>query len=83
MILTKRAALVRNIVVAVTNGTITLVILLIAPLGLAAVIANTVMVAFATFFVAQTADRVILFLQRDRLNASIEPSPDDRIQRRP
>jgi Tfp pilus assembly protein PilV len=74
---------VRNIVVAVTNGTITLVILLIAPLGLAAVIANTVMVAFATFFVAQTADRVILFLQRDRLNASIEPSPDDRIQRRP
>jgi len=83
MILTKRAALVRNIVVAVTNGTITLVILLIAPLGLAAVIANTVMVAFATFFVAQTTDRVILFLQRDRLNASIEPSPDDRIQRRP
>ena len=35
MVISQRAALIRNILVAGTNGAITLVILLIAPLGLA------------------------------------------------
>jgi len=88
MILTPRTALVRNVLVSGTNGAITLVILLIAPLGLAAVIINTVLVTVATFATSQAADRVIRFLQeRQTLQGSteIEVLPDaetDRLQRR-
>jgi hypothetical protein len=63
MIITARTALVRNLLVAGTNGAITLIILLIAPLGLAAVWANTLLVVAATFGTATLSDRVILFLQ--------------------
>ena len=36
-----RAIVVRNFAIAIVNGAITLIILLIAPLGLMAVISNT------------------------------------------
>ena len=39
--LTAKQCQIRNIVLAVCNGVVSLVILLIAPLGLAAVIVNT------------------------------------------
>lgn len=41
MYLTPKTAFVRNLAAAILNGTITLIILLIAPLGLLAVIVNT------------------------------------------
>lgn len=41
MYISTRAAVVRNLATAITNGAITLTLLLIAPLGLAAVIGNT------------------------------------------
>ena len=63
MYLSPRAALVRNMAVAVVNGAMTLVILLIAPLGLAAVIINTLLVTVATYTTATVADRVVYFLQ--------------------
>ncbi|NJL48208.1 MAG: hypothetical protein HC929_12915 [Leptolyngbyaceae cyanobacterium SM2_5_2] len=63
MYLSARAAFFRNLMVAIFNGGITLVILLIAPLGLAAVIMNTVLVMGSTLAVASLGDRVILFLQ--------------------
>ena len=66
MILTPRTALVRNVLVSGTNGAITLVILLIAPLGLAAVIINTVLVTVATFATSQAADRVIRFCKEGK-----------------
>ncbi len=62
MYLSYRAARVRNIAVSLANGTITLIILLIAPLGLAAVITNTFLVTVATYFTATAADRVVRFL---------------------
>ncbi len=62
MYLTRRGALVRNLAVAIVNGAITLIILLIAPLGLAAVIINTALVTIATFITAIASDQVILFL---------------------
>jgi hypothetical protein len=62
MYLNRRAALVRNGAVAGINGTVTLIILLIAPLGLAAVIINTILVTIASFVTATAADRVVLFL---------------------
>ncbi|MFQ3637219.1 MAG: CRISPR-associated protein Csx18 [Cyanobacteriota bacterium] len=62
MYLTSRASFVRNLAVAVVNGTITLIILLIAPLGLAAVLVNTLLVAIASFATATIADRVVQYL---------------------
>lgn len=63
MFLSSRIALVRNLAVALFNGLIALVILLIAPMGLAGVITNTVMIAVASFFNATACDRIVLFLQ--------------------
>lgn len=63
MYFSPRAAFIRNLAVAALNGSITLIILLIAPMGLAGVIANTLMVAVASFFNATFIDRVALFLQ--------------------
>lgn len=79
MYLTYRAARTRNLSVAVVNGAVTLVILLIAPLGLAAVIANTFLVTAASFFTATFADYVVRSLQPARpegLNASGEERSD-------
>lgn len=72
MYLSPRSSQVRNIVVAIVNGSITLVILLIAPLGLAAVIVNTLLVAFASYGTATFADRIILYLQGGKVKVNLE-----------
>jgi hypothetical protein len=88
MIITRKTALVRNLFVSGTNGILTCIILLIAPLGLVAVMVNTLLVMIATFATAQAADRVIRFLQNgdSARNANgIQVLPEDesgRIQRR-
>lgn len=66
-----RAAQVRNASVAVVNGAITLGILLIAPLGLAAVIINTILVTAATYATSTVADRIVYFLQPERQQAEL------------
>ncbi|MBE9185611.1 hypothetical protein IQ270_13115 [Microcoleus sp. LEGE 07076] len=53
----------RNLALSVVNGAITLIVLLIAPLGLAAVIINTLLITAATFVAGEIADRVIRYLQ--------------------
>jgi Tfp pilus assembly protein PilV len=67
MYLSSRAALVRNLGVALLNGTITLIILLIAPLGLAAVIINTILVTAASFVNATAGDAIVKFLQPSQI----------------
>ncbi|WP_448603434.1 CRISPR-associated protein Csx18 [Thermoleptolyngbya sp.] len=62
MYFTSRAIFVRNLAVAIVNGAITLIILLIAPLGLVAVWINTLLVAAASFATATVADRVMQYL---------------------
>lgn len=62
MYLSTRAQQLRNLLVAISTGSITLIILLIAPLGLAAVIMNTLLVAIATYVVSSVADRVSAWL---------------------
>jgi hypothetical protein len=57
-----RAIQLRNGLVSISNGAITLVILLIAPLGLAAVIVNTLLVAVATYAVSSVGDRIVAWL---------------------
>ncbi|NJK35763.1 MAG: hypothetical protein HC919_12915 [Oscillatoriales cyanobacterium SM2_2_1] len=63
MFISHRTAQFRNLALATTNGAITLVILLIAPLGLAAVIINTALVAVVTYGTGTIADRLIQYLQ--------------------
>lgn len=80
MFLSPRIALVRNLAVALFNGAIALVILLIAPMGLAGVITNTVMIAVASFFNATACDRIVLFLQSGqtpRQQTSVSPLERD------
>ena len=67
MYLSSRAAFIRNLMVAIANGAITYVVLIIAPLGLMAVFINTLLVMAASFATATIGDRVILYLQGDRL----------------
>jgi len=63
--LTVKMARVRNLSVAVANGVISLTILLIAPMGLFAVIVNTLLIVAATYGSLTASDRVIAYLQRD------------------
>lgn len=65
MYLTSRAVMLKNIAVASLNGAITLIILLIAPLGLASVIVNTALVTVASFLNATFCDRLVRYLQSD------------------
>lgn len=67
MYISSRAALVRNLGVALLNGTITLIILLIAPLGIAAVIINTSLVIVASFVNATAGDAIVNFLQPSQI----------------
>ena len=66
MYISPRSATVKNVSVSVVNGSITLVILLIAPLGLAAVMINTLLVTLSTYIVCTGVDRVVLWLQPEQ-----------------
>ncbi|MFN6515170.1 MAG: CRISPR-associated protein Csx18 [Nostoc sp. CreGUA01] len=86
MYISSRAAFIRNLGVALLNGAITLIILLIAPLGLTAVIINTMLVTVASFVNAIAGDAVVKFLQPSQIKTMIENSefrihnPESRIQ---
>ncbi|MBD2440573.1 CRISPR-associated protein Csx18 [Nostoc sp. FACHB-110] len=71
MYLSSRAALVRNLGVALLNGAITLIILLIAPLGLATVIVNTALVTIASFINAAAGDAIVKFLQPSQIRTIV------------
>lgn len=62
MYISTRSQQLRNALAAVATGSITLIILLIAPLGLAAVIINTLLVTVTTYAVSSISDRVIAWL---------------------
>ncbi|GAA6614991.1 CRISPR-associated protein Csx18 [Scytonema sp. NUACC26] len=66
MYVSSRVSTIRNTLVSVFTGGITLIILLIAPLGLAAVIINTLLVTLTTFAVSSVADRVLVWLEPQR-----------------
>ena len=66
MYLSPKTAFVRNVGVASLNGAITLIILLIAPMGLAGVIINTLLVSLASFANATLGDRIVLYLQPNK-----------------
>lgn len=79
MYITSRASTIRNFSLAAVNGTITLIILLIAPLGLAAVISNTFLVTVATFFASTIADQIVRYLQPSRaqeIQTTLDSDPE-------
>jgi hypothetical protein len=82
MYISPRAALVRNSCASVVSGAITLIILLIAPLGLLAVMINTLLVTIATFTVAVAIDRVTLFLQSSQQAELLSKPEQFQIQHR-
>ncbi|WP_434687040.1 CRISPR-associated protein Csx18 [Pseudanabaena minima] len=63
--LTDKVARVRNISVSAANGAISLTILLIAPMGLFAVIVNTLLIVAATYGCLTVSDRILVYLLRD------------------
>jgi hypothetical protein len=92
MYISTRSQQLRNMMVAISTGSITLIILLIAPLGLAAVIINTLLVTTATYAVSSVADRVIAWLlppsqaelisQFDSLQQSLRRSRNSSLEQR-
>jgi hypothetical protein len=82
MYISRRSATVRNALVSVVNGGVTLVILLIAPMGLAAVIINTLLVTFATYIVSTVADRVVKWLEPGGKAELISPQPGNSSSRK-
>ena len=80
--LTDKVARVRNISVSVANGIISLVILLIAPMGLFAVIVNTLLIVAATYGCLTVSDRVLVYLLRDERRDSLGAARDSNELRR-
>lgn len=84
MYIPRRSTTIKNISVSAINGSITLIILLIAPLGLAAVIINTVLVTISTYLVCSGADRVMIWLQPEQnaeLSGTDAPEKKSKLQR--
>ena len=81
--LTAKMARVRNLSVSVANGAISLTILLIAPMGLFAVIVNTLLIVAATYGCLMVSDRVLVYLVRDERRDSLGAVRDsDELRRR-
>ena len=80
--LTSKMARVRNISVSVANGAISLVILLIAPMGLFAVIVNTLSIVAATYGTLTASDRILVYLLRDERRDSLGAARDSNELRR-
>jgi hypothetical protein len=74
--LTAKMARVRNISVSVANGAISLTILLIAPMGLFAVIVNTLLIVAATYGGLMVSDRILVYLLRDERRDSLGVARD-------
>lgn len=68
----------RTIITAIANATITWIILIIAPLGLFAVITCTIGVFISSLFIGNLSDRALLFLvgSGDRQNINPNRSVD-------
>ena len=66
MYLSTRSATIRNIAVALLNGLVTLSILLIAPMGLAGVMSNTLLVTLCSLINATLGDSIVRYLQPRR-----------------
>ncbi len=77
-----RVLLVRSLAAAAVNGIVTLWLLLVAPLGLAAVVFNTGAVALSTFAVCFGGDLVVGWLLRGQVDPeSLRSGAGSRLER--
>ncbi|MFN4786084.1 MAG: CRISPR-associated protein Csx18 [Pseudanabaena sp.] len=67
---------------SVANGVISLVILLIAPMGLFAVIVNTLLIVVATYGTLTVSDRILVYLLQDDRRDSLGAARDSSELRR-
>ena len=74
--LTTKMARVRNLSVSIANGAISLTILLIAPMGLFAVIVNTLLIVAATYGSLTASDHILVYLLRDERRDSLGAARD-------
>jgi hypothetical protein len=72
MLYSNRSLFFRNSLVSITNGLITLTVLLIAPLGLAAVLTCTAAVTIASFFAGSISDKIFGWLEAGRSSQVLE-----------
>lgn len=68
MLISWKGSLIKSIAIAFINGLITLILLLIAPLGLATVITNTVMITLSSFMVSIMFDFITIWLLKSPNN---------------
>jgi hypothetical protein len=68
MLISWKGGLIKSIAIAFINGLITLILLLIAPLGLAIVITNTIIIAFSSFMVSIVFDFITIWLLKSPNN---------------
>jgi hypothetical protein len=83
MYISNKAAFARNVATASVNGLITLIILLIAPLGLMAVIVNTILISISTFLVCSSGDKVVKWLTTRRSYEQFQSSYSLRREQQP
>ncbi|MCJ2541556.1 CRISPR-associated protein Csx18 [Thermostichus vulcanus] len=69
-----RVKQVRNLISALMSGAATLIILLIAPLGLSAVITNTILVMIASYFAGEMTDFVVNVLRSADIEVELLPT---------
>jgi hypothetical protein len=77
MFISQQTAKKRNLAIALINGSITLIILLIAPLGLLAVIVNTILITLASYGTGVMSDRVIYYLSQRQANSFANSNQDN------
>ncbi|MBE9221768.1 hypothetical protein IQ215_03580 [Cyanobacterium stanieri LEGE 03274] len=62
MLISWKGSLIKSIAMGISNGTVTLILLLIAPMGLAGVITTTIAVMLTTLAVSLSFDLITLWL---------------------
>ncbi|MBL1211542.1 CRISPR-associated protein Csx18 [Geminocystis sp. GBBB08] len=79
MLISWKGSLIKSVAIAFINGLITLILLLIAPLGLAAVIGNTIMITLSSFTVSIVFDFITIWLLKSPNNNFFDVPYDQRI----
>lgn len=68
MLISCKGSLIKSLAVAFFNGLVTLALLLVAPLGLAAVITNSIAVFLTTLVVTMAFDLITVWLLKSSVN---------------
>jgi len=80
MLISCKGSLIKSIAIAFFNGLITLILLLIAPLGLAAVIMNTIMITVSSFMVSVIFDVITIWLLKSPNNNFFDVPYDNKME---